>query len=332
MRSVVAALGMVALCSCSGSGTASRESAMASATPDSLAPLPDPLPEVVARVNGQPIPLRNVRIIAEQNLKGQGSAGQRPAAYRAAIEQLIARELLFQEAVVRGLGPDTEAIERAYDEARVPYKDDETWKLFLAQQGMNEEGFRAELRLQHTVQALLRQQLAKVPQATDQEAQAFYQANPALFDSGERLRASHIQIRVTESQTAEVRAALKQRAGTLLEQIRGGADFAELARKSSGDPGSAGRGGELPVFQKGEFHPAFEQVAYALKPGEVSEVVETPFGYHIIKLHERLPSVHADFETAKERVKADLLVRKHREAFQQLVGTLRARAKIETYL
>src|SRR4029077_12192443 len=79
-------------------------------------------------------------------------------------------------------------------------------------------------------------------------------------------------------------------AEAVLKQVKGGGDFAALAKQYSQDPGSAANGGDLNFFPKGQMVPAFETAAFALKPGETSGLVETPFGFHIIKLAERRPA------------------------------------------
>jgi peptidyl-prolyl cis-trans isomerase C len=330
----------LAVSGCSGSDTYPPEPETYSQTPapqavpqiDGKTPLPSPMPEIVAKVNGQPILLRNVKIIAEQSLRDAIPKDQRPFAYRRAMEQVIVRELLFQEAVVRRIEPDTAAVEQAYNEARVPYKDDETWAAFLAQQGMDPRSFRTELRIQHTVQALMRQTVSSIPPPSEEEARSFFAANPEPFETGERLRASHILIRVQEGFGAAQRQDREQQAESLLAEIRAGRDFAAAAKEHSQDPGSAGKGGELQVFGKGQMVPAFEEVAFALDEGEVSDLVESPFGYHIIKLHERIPSRQPAFEDVKDRVRAYLLGQRQQQQLQGLTASLRAKARIETFI
>lgn len=301
---------------------------------DAVAPLPSPLPDPVALVNGEPVPLRNVAVIAEQAMSsGAIPRDKRPYAYRAAANQLIARELLFEEAARRKLLPDPKLLEQAENEARVSYKDDKAWADFLKQQGMDETLFRRELRIQHTVQALMRLETDSLPKfVTDGELKAFYERNTQLFDSGERVRASHILIRVPRDATPARKQEQRAKAEGTLARIRKGGDFAKLARELSEDPGSKGKGGELGPFHRGQMVPPFEQAAYALKPGEVSGVVESPFGFHVIKLHERLPGLRVTLEQVKDKVTQRILSQRQQEHMQKLVEALRVKAKIENYL
>jgi hypothetical protein len=329
-------LALLALSGCSDEPAASpaaQEERDASGLPavDVTTPLPDPLPQVAALVDGHEIPTRNVVILAEERIRrGQVLVADRIAGYRMGLQELIAREILFQEAVRRGLGPDETALEQLYDDARSGHRDDTGWNEFLAQQGMDEQTFRQELRLQQTVNALVAQLLEggsfEVP---DEDVRAFYDANPDQFQTGEQLRASHIQLRLgkgvdeTESisQLAEIRA-----------QIVDGADFAALAKKHSADAGSAGRGGELAPFTRAQMPKEFADAAFALEPGELSEVVKTPHGVHIIELHERIPSQLAPFESIKEPLRQQLLGRRRQQYLQDRVAELRAAVRIETFL
>jgi len=310
------------------------QSSAAPAEVDRVKPLPSPLPAVAARVNGEPIPTRNVRIAAEQAIaRGVVEPQERAFAYRSATRNLVDRELLLQEATRRGLSADPKALEQAADQARVGYKDDTAWQQFLAQQGMDEQAFRTELRVQHLVQALMLQVAREIPSTTQEaEERAFYDANPSVFETGERFRASHILLRVERDATPARKAEVRALAEGVLARVRKGESFAALARKYSQDADSAPKGGELPVFVKWQMVPAISQPIEGLKPGGVSDLLETPFGFQIFKLHERLPSQKTPFEQAREQARQQVLAQRRQKALQALVAALRERAKIETYL
>jgi peptidyl-prolyl cis-trans isomerase C len=117
-------------------------------------------------------------------------------------------------------------------------------------------------------------------------------------------------------------------AQAVLKQARDGSDFAELARKHSAD-GSAAQGGDLNFFTKGQMVPAFDQVAFALKPGEMSDVVTTQFGYHIIKVTERRPPSTVPFDQVSARIKEYLTGQRKQERAQAFIESLKQKAKIE---
>jgi peptidyl-prolyl cis-trans isomerase C len=300
---------------------------------DATTALPEPLPKVAARVNGLEVPLAHVEIIASRLLSESGDQPKdRPFAYRRALQQLIVRELLFQEAVARKVKADDAKVEAAYNEARVPYPDDRAWVSFLAQQGMDADTFRREIRSQQTVAALMDAEAALAgTQVSDKDTRAYYDAHPERFDSGDRLRASHILIRVPGDAPAAQREELRKKAQGLLDRIRKGAEFGDLARQYSGDPASAAKGGELEPFHRGQMVPPFEEAAYALKPGELA-LVETPFGFHVLKLHERIPALKPPYEAVKDQIGRAVLEERRSKRIEELVAQLWAHARIETYL
>jgi peptidyl-prolyl cis-trans isomerase D len=120
-----------------------------------------------------------------------------------------------------------------------------------------------------------------IPEA---DIEAFYKANAGKFSTAEQRRASHILIGVDKAADAKTRSAARARAEKLLAEVKAGKDFGTLAKANSSDPGSAEQNGDLGLFGRGTMVQPFEDATFALKVGEVSGVVETDFGYHIIKL------------------------------------------------
>ncbi len=301
---------------------------------DTTTALPEPLPQVAGKVNGQAILTTYVEMIAKRLLEASGDqAKDRPFAYRRALQQLIVRELLLQEAIARKLKADDAGVEAAYNEARVPYPDDRAWLSFLAQQGLDADAFRREIRTQHTISALMKAEGGAVgEQVSDKDTRAYFDAHPEKFDSGERLRASHILVRVPGDAPPQQKDELRKKTEGLHTRLGKGEDFAKLAKQFSADPSSAPKGGELDMFHRGQMVAPFEAAAYALKPGEVSGVVETPFGFHVIKLHERLPAMQAPYETVKDQIAATLREERRSKRLEELVGRLWAQSRIETHL
>jgi hypothetical protein len=154
-----------------------------SATPDPARPLPSPVPDVVARVNGEPIRLVQILPLAREELvhvSVKDRDARRPAVLRHALERYIDRELLLQEALAQGVKADTRAVDWAYDQARREQPDDEAWAEYLADRGLDPQSFKEELRIQHTVSALLERVGNGFP-VSDEEARAAYEKDPASF-------------------------------------------------------------------------------------------------------------------------------------------------------
>lgn len=150
------------------------------------------------------------------------------------------------------------------------------------------------------------EELADAVEVDESELQAQYQARKDALKTQEQRRASHILIQVAADADQETLDAARNKAQELLDQIRDGADFAELAANSSDDPGSAAQGGDLGFFAKGVMAPEFEASAFALQPGEVSDLVQTQFGFHIIKLIEVRAGEVPAFEAVRDEILAEL--------------------------
>ena len=160
----------------------------------------------------------------------------------------------------------------------------------------------------------------------DSDIKKYYTENKSEFETPEQVRASHILIKtdpnITDPNQAKAKALAK--AQELLKQIKGGGDFAELAKKNSACP-SASRGGDLDYFGKGQMVEPFEKAAFALKPGQVSDVVETKFGYHIIKVTDHKDPNTVPFDKAKDDIKKMLVMPETAHTCQGLYRNLRCR-------
>ena len=180
-RAVVTALAL-ALSACSRPG--GGPSASVSPSPaDPGRPLPSPVPEVVARVKGRAIRIQQILPLAKAELDRLAvaeRAKRKPVVLRNALQQYVDRELLVQEALVRGVQADTRAVDWAYDQLRREHGDEAAWNTFLVGQGMDPQSFRGELRAQHTVAALLEQEVRAYP-IPEEEARAAFAANPRGF-------------------------------------------------------------------------------------------------------------------------------------------------------
>jgi peptidyl-prolyl cis-trans isomerase D len=141
---------------------------------------------------------------------------------------------------------------------------------------------------------------------TNQQVEQYYQQHQKDFQVPEEVKVRHILIKVPTGADAKTDAAAKQKAEDLLKQIKAGGDFDALAKANSDDPGSKDQGGELGMIQRGVTVPAFEQAAFALQPGQVSDLVKTQFGYHILKVEEKQTAHLKPLEEVKGQILATL--------------------------
>lgn len=168
---------------------------------------------------------------------------------------------------------------------------------------------------------------------TVEDARKYYSENPRQFETPEQVRASHILIMPDTSDPNadpnEAKAAAKAKAQELLKQIKkDGADFATLARANSNDPGSAQRGGDLNFFPRGKMVPPFDKAVFELKVGQVSDIVETNYGYHIIKLTDYKDASIIALEQVQNDIINMLTTKKTQELVAQYLGSLKADANI----
>ncbi len=170
---------------------------------------------------------------------------------------------------------------------------------------------------------LIREEVISKINVTESQAKDYYEKNLAQFKTPEEVRARHILIKVDKSAPVGDKNKARERAEGLLKKIRGGEDFTKLASEFSDDPGSKARGGDLGFFGKGKMVKPFDEVAFKLKPGEVSEVIETPFGYHLIKVEEKREEKVPPFESIKDKVKEkateEIRTEKIREFLKQVI-------------
>jgi peptidyl-prolyl cis-trans isomerase C len=167
----------------------------------------------------------------------------------------------------------------------------------------------------------------KPEQVTD-----FYAKNPDQFKEGESVRASHILIAVPKGADAAAKAQARAKAEGVLKDVKAGKDFAALAKEHSADPGSAAQGGDLGFFQQGQMVGPFNDAAFSLAPGAISDVVETDFGLHIIKVVEKKPGRTIPLDDVKPQVEQYLQQMNRQEQTEAFVNGLRAKGKIEVLI
>jgi peptidyl-prolyl cis-trans isomerase D len=165
------------------------------------------------------------------------------------------------------------------------------------------------------------------PTVTDADLQTYYDAHKDAYAVKEQVKARHILIGVPAGSDAKTDAAAKAKAEDVLKQVRTGGDFAALAKANSTDPGSKDSGGELGLFTKGRMVPAFEKAAFALQPGQTSDLVKTDFGYHIINVEQHDQAHQKTLAEVKPEIEPVLLQQKMGQAEQKFATDLAAEAK-----
>jgi len=164
-----------------------------------------------------------------------------------------------------------------------------------------------------------------VPQPTQQEIKAYFDAHQSEYETPEQARSRHILIKVDAGADAKTDAAAKAKAEGILKQLQGGASFADLAKKNSDDPGSKDTGGELPFAQHGTMVPEFDKAIFSQKIGDI-QIVKSQFGYHIVQVEERKAAHAQDISEVLPTIQATLIRQKAAAAEEAYAHTLTSEA------
>jgi peptidyl-prolyl cis-trans isomerase C len=199
-------------------------------------------------------------------------------------------------------------------------------KSLLTAQGQSFDEFNRQMKKGLAYEKFVDKQVGPV-EINDADALEYYKQNEEDYNTPEQVRASHILLKVAQTATEEEKAAAKTRIEKLLKEIKEGSDFATLARENSDCPSKV-KGGDLGFFERGAMVKPFEDAAFGMKPGQMSDVIETQFGYHIIKVTDRKTAGVTPFEKEKPEIIKTLQQVKKGESFRKYIAKLKAEAKV----
>jgi peptidyl-prolyl cis-trans isomerase C len=242
--------------------------------------------------------------------------------------QLIANELLIQEAKKRNFTTDDAKVNSIFDGIKHQFPDSITMQKEFAAMGQTEKSIRQQIRDGIVVDSLMKSVFANVAQVSDAEAQAFYQSNPGQFAAGKRFRISQIMLPVTKEMAPEQQKAVAEKASKLAAELAAGKDFAAVAKANSQDP-SARSGGDIGWFNQGDLNPDIERAVAPLPVKGVSQVVQTQAGFLIVKKTAEEPLKPKTFDEVKAQVKNMLDSQKRNTVARHFVDSLMTAAKIK---
>lgn len=320
--------------STSTGSTAAAPAGGTPATPAPAKPVPAVLPETIAEVNGDKIPkgeFENAIRAVESRAGGPIPAEKRDEIYRGVLDDLVAYRLLRQEVKQRQMSvPDAEVEERL-KALKQQFGNEANFEQALKAQQMTVQKLREDARTDLLVNRFLEAEVNSKISVKPSDVSTYYEKNPDRFQQPEAVRASHILVIVPPDANAATKASLKARAETALKAAKAGQDFAKLARQYSQDS-SAQRGGDLGFVPRGQTVPAFENAAFALQPGQVSDLVETQFGFHVIKLAEKRPAGTVPFAQAAGQIQEFLENEQRQQKGKALVDQLKSKGKVQIYI
>ncbi len=244
------------------------------------------------------------------------------------VDTLIDRELLYQRAQQRNIKIRSPWVERALQELKTETGSAAAFDAYLKKTGLNEEKLRERIRKGLVVKRLLHRDVLQRIKVSEAEMQAFFRRYPDYFIRKDEIRVRQIFIAFPDGDGLAVRGEALLRIQSIQDRLRRGDNFAALALEYSDDPSRA-RGGDLGYLERSQMVGAFADAAFALEPGQVSDIVETRFGYHLIKMVDRIPSSRMTYRNARAKIGRTLRRNKEKSAAAAYLAGLRKQAVIK---
>ncbi|MBN1676194.1 MAG: peptidylprolyl isomerase [Kiritimatiellae bacterium] len=325
------------VCGCGGE-QAKKNPPAAAVKPEPEAELPeiihrDPA-EVVVAVDGTTLTQGKLDHEVTRMLTAQGGQmspdreqQMRKMARERVIEGFIAETVLLNEAQRRNIQVEEPEVQKAISEIQGQAPAGTTLETILQMTGMSEKEFRERLTSDLKIEKLLDVCTAELPQATDEEIQAFYAESRSEFEQTETVHARHVLIKCDSQQDPIAREGKKLEAENIRKKLLDGEDFASLAAGHSDCP-SKERGGDLGTFERGQMVKPFEEAAFSQKVNEIGPVIETDFGFHIIEVLAHNAAGTTPLTEVRDKIAAHLKKKTERAAIGKYLKELQDKAKI----
>jgi parvulin-like peptidyl-prolyl isomerase len=251
---------------------------------------------------------------------------------REAMDLMIEQELVKQTAEKEGIKGDPAEVDETIAELRAVFDSDDQFRMKLESDGFTEESFRRHVERMAAAKVYLDRIRADASDVRDAEVEKFYEENPVRLTLPEQARVRHILLKWKPMGTQDDRAAVRKQIEPILQRARSGEDFGALAREFSEDSSTKGSGGDTGFFYRGTMVPAFEEIAFTLEPGEISDPVDTVFGVHILKLEGRQPSRLLPLDEVREQLRDYVRDEKMEAAVSAKIDELRSAADVQVLI
>jgi peptidyl-prolyl cis-trans isomerase SurA len=258
---------------------------------------------IIATIDGEPITLFELQKYAATEVRVRQLQSADPSAL---LETLITQHIIDKEFADLGLSVNEQDVDRYIEGIRQRNNlTEDQLAAALAQQGIPMDQYRKQIRDELQRAQLINREIRGKVNVTPEEVERYYEANKKDYETVEGVTVSHIVLKVPPDASAEEVEAVRQRADKIYEELKGGADFAETARKYSEDA-SADSGGSLGTFKQGEMVDELENEIAKLEPGQFSQPVRSDAGFHIVRLDERQGASHQALDTLADEIKEKL--------------------------
>lgn len=307
------------------------KTAEAAKTPDAAKPLPDP----VARVNG--VPISSADLLKDYKALVGSQGGSIPAdkvreAQLFILNRLVVGELMYQLAKKMEMPDLNQKLEDFFKKHNDRMKADDEYRKKVQAYNVSEKELKDIMRKEMIINNYIEKTVVSKVNITETDIKAYYDKNPQTFTVPDQVRASHILVKVDPKATPAEKKAARAKIESILKQVKApGADFGKLAKENSDCP-SKENNGDLGLFPKGQMVKPFDDAVWIMKPGDISGIVETQFGYHIIRVTERKASDKVPYSQVRTKIEENLKQQKIREGITALVDSAKKNAKIEIYL
>lgn len=299
--------------------------------------LPDE--EIAAVVNGEKILMsdldRNMSmaIAANPGLSPEINMQEYIKMKNQVLDYMIDQELIFQEAKKQNLIASDKEVDAIIAEVKQNFNSDAEFQMVLKRQGFTEQKYRDMVRRVATMRKFIEVKIKPLAKpVTEKDVADFYEAHKSGFVDKERVRARHILIKVAPNASAQQKAEAKNKIQSILQEIKpDGSNFAELAKKYSQCP-SAQQGGNLGYFARGQMVKPFEDAAFSLRVGQISGIVETDFGYHIILIEDKKPERQLTLEEVSDQIREGLSDEALDKALAEWLKPIRKRSSVKVLL
>ena len=293
------------------------------------------LPKPVAKVNDTVLTEADLEAALNEIMPAGvfhgGFSSEKRATYRPqAFEKMIEKELFYQEAVKIGLKVDEKIIKAEREKTIKRLGGKKKFKAALKKAGLSDNQYREKLQKKHLVKRLIVVEVKEKAQASDEEVKAYYEANKKKFMRPEARRLKHILISVKPEATAEEWKTKKARAQEVIDKINAGQDISVVAADYSDGPYRV-KGGDLGLVHRGRLYPTLEKEVFQLEPGRLSGIIETIYGYHVVRVEAVKPPEQMRLEDVYPSVQKELTEKKEKQLQEALTARLRGNAQIEVY-
>jgi peptidyl-prolyl cis-trans isomerase C len=290
----------------------------------------DDVDEIALFVNDQPIYSWELKLLLPQiqsELAAAGISAKGEEVLNRTVSRAVDSFLLVQEAKERGIAPNETRIDEKLSGMADRAGGRAALEAELIKSGITFDQLRSSVVQADLVQTLVETEIVPGIQVTEEDVEAFYAANPELFTSPDKIHSRHILFMAEAGATESQRETARRRAEAARTRALAGEDFASLAAELSEGP-TAKVGGDLGFTTRGQMLEAFDDAVWALEPGEISEVVESRIGYHVIKVEEIVPGSTVALDEAQPLITDLIRQRRTAAAIEEFMAGLREGVEI----